>query len=52
MFLFIEAILASVTGWAVLGEEFTALMALATAVIVLGVWFAETRRFSKPEIVG
>jgi len=52
MFLFIEAILASVTGWAVLGEEFTVLMALATAVIVFGVWFAETRRFSKPEIVG
>jgi drug/metabolite transporter (DMT)-like permease len=52
MFLFIEAILASVTGWAVLGEEFTALMGLATAVIVFGVWFAETRRFSKPEITG
>lgn len=52
MFLFIEAILASVTGWAVLGEEFTALMALATAVIVFGVWFAETRRISKPETAG
>lgn len=47
MFLFIEAILASVTGWAVLGEEFTALMAIATAVIILGVWFAETRRFAR-----
>lgn len=48
MFLFIEAILASVTGWAVLGEEFTALMGLATAVIIFGVWFAETRRFARP----
>lgn len=48
MFLFIEAIIASLTGWAVLGESFTALMVLATAVIIFGVWFAETRRFNKP----
>lgn len=47
MFLFIEAIVASFMGWAVLGESFTALMVLATAVIIFGVWFAETRRFDR-----
>jgi drug/metabolite transporter (DMT)-like permease len=47
MFLFIEAIVASLAGWAVLGESFTALMVLATIVIIFGVWFAETRRFGK-----
>ena len=52
MFLFIEAIMASVTGLVVLGEDFTVLMVLATIVIVSGVWFAETRRFNQPVIAG
>lgn len=51
MFLFIEAIVASLTGWAVLGESFTALMVLATVIIIFGVWFAERRQFNMPGVV-
>lgn len=41
MFLFIEAIVASVTGWLVLDEVFTGAMAAATVIIVLGVWMSQ-----------
>jgi drug/metabolite transporter (DMT)-like permease len=44
MFLFIEAVVASLTGWIVLGELFTPAMVIATVVIVGGVWIAQHRR--------
>ncbi len=51
MFLFIEAIVASLTGWAVLGESFTLTMALAAVVIICGVWVGQTRRFGAQNAV-
>ena len=44
MFLFIEALAASLTGWIVLGEFFTPAMVVAAVVIVIGVWIAQHRR--------
>ena len=49
MFLFIEAIVASVTGWIVLDELFTPAMLGATVIIVLGVWIAQNRRLDRKE---
>jgi drug/metabolite transporter (DMT)-like permease len=49
MFLFIEAIVASVTGWIVLDELFTPAMLGATVIIILGVWIAQNRRLDRKE---
>lgn len=44
MFLFIEAIVASVAGFILLGEQFTATMVFAAALIILGVSVTHLRR--------
>jgi drug/metabolite transporter (DMT)-like permease len=47
MFLFIEAIVASLTAWIILDESFTLAMLGAAAIIVLGVWIAQTQRLGR-----
>lgn len=49
MFLFIEAIVASLTGWLVLDELFTPAMAVGTAIIIAGVWVAQSRLLDRKE---
>ena len=49
MFLFIEAIVASVTGWIILDEVFTLAMGGAAIIIVCGVWLAQSRWLDRKE---
>jgi drug/metabolite transporter (DMT)-like permease len=43
-FLFIEAIITSITGFLLLGERFTIPMVVAGVVIIIGVWVTQARR--------
>lgn len=47
-YLFLEAIIASLAGFAVLGERFTGSMILGGAFIVTGVWVTQARRRGRP----
>jgi drug/metabolite transporter (DMT)-like permease len=49
MFLFTEAIVASLTGWLVLDEVFTPAMVLGTVIIIVGVWVAQSRLLDRKE---
>jgi len=43
-FLFIEAIVASIVGFVLLGEQFTLPMIIAAVIIIIGVWITQVRR--------